>query len=99
MPLDGTYTWRETPAALLVAIELKGVNGAKADLFCASLFVKVAYGPYLVALDLLKPVDADRCKAAVKKGVLHVKVRVRSAAARVRWRPRPHPQAPHAAYP
>lgn len=99
MPLDGAYTWRETPAALLVAIELKGVSGAKADLFCASLFVKVAYGPYLVALDLLKPVDADRCKATVKKGVLHVKVRVRSAAASRALAAAPAPQAPHAAYP
>jgi hypothetical protein len=67
MPLAGQFTFRDTPAAVLLTIATKGVPSADIDVLVTSAHVRVSYKPYLLAIDLHADVDDDATEVTLDK--------------------------------
>jgi hypothetical protein len=74
MPLEGTYTWSETPNTVEIVIPLKGVSSKQLDVFLAETIVKVSYPPFLLDLNLLKSIEYNQGCANRKDGILYLEL-------------------------
>lgn len=70
MPITGEFTWEENADTIQVRVPLKGTNRHVVDVFVSDLLVKVNYSPYLLVLDLARPVDDIASKAVFAHGEL-----------------------------
>lgn len=74
MPLSPEYSFSQTDAAIELHVALKGTPKRKVDIYIADVFVKINFAPYLLQLDLLKPVSLEKPVARFdqRDGKLHV---------------------------
>eukprot|EP00750_Incisomonas_marina_P018518 INCI2991.1.p1 GENE.INCI2991.1~~INCI2991.1.p1 ORF type:complete len:749 (-),score=195.21 INCI2991.1:1721-3868(-) len=77
MPITGTFTWKQTPLYIHLAIPLKGTSPKDVDVYVSRLYVKVNFSPYLTEIDLLHPVyDESAAQAAVvRNGELCIRLK------------------------
>ncbi len=74
MPIEGAYTWSETPNTLEIVIPLRGVSSKKQHVFLAETIVKVSYPPFLLDLNLVKSIACNHGSAYRKDGTLYLEL-------------------------
>jgi dyslexia susceptibility 1 candidate gene 1 protein len=74
MPIQPHYVWQETETTLEVRVDIKGVTGAKAEVFATDALLKVNCPPYLLVLDLQHEVDDTHSSATLSTEGVHFKL-------------------------
>lgn len=74
MPLTAKYTWEESVNDVTIRIPLKGTQASDVGIFCADVFVRVSFRPYVLVLDLLHEVDEALSNALSERGVLTLRL-------------------------
>ena len=74
MPIDAEYTWNQTEESIEIQISLKGTPARQVDVYISDVLVKINFAPYLLQLDLCKPVLFDKSVARFdqRDGKLHL---------------------------
>ena len=78
MPLSPEYTWTQDERAVELHVALKGTPARKVDVYVSDLFVKLNFAPYLLQLDLLRPVAFDRAVVLADEGAVVLRERIAS---------------------
>ena len=74
MPIGAEYTWNQTEESIEIQISLKGTPARQVDVYISDVLVKINFAPYLLQLDLCKPVLFDKSVARFdqRDGKLHL---------------------------
>jgi dyslexia susceptibility 1 candidate gene 1 protein len=76
MPISAEFTWSQTEGAIDIQVSLKGTPARKVHVYISDVFVKVNFSPYLLQLDLNKPVAFEHSVARFdqRDGKLHLTI-------------------------
>lgn len=74
MPLTAKYTWDESVNDVTIRVPLKGTEISSVGIFCADLFVRISFKPYVLILDFVHEVDETLSNALSERGVLTLRL-------------------------
>uniref|UniRef100_A0A4W3GGK3 Dynein axonemal assembly factor 4 n=1 Tax=Callorhinchus milii TaxID=7868 RepID=A0A4W3GGK3_CALMI len=64
------HRWEQSESHVYIKVPLKGVNAAKADVFCTEEYLKVNFPPFLFEVVLFAPIDDTKSSAKIGNGVV-----------------------------
>lgn len=69
MPITPKYTWTETNTEVIIVLDIPAdqLSAKTVDVYATDVFVKVNCSPWLFMLDLVLPVNPDKCKSVVEQ--------------------------------
>jgi hypothetical protein len=73
--LEASYSFKQTDAAIMVDIPLKGASLKSVDIVATEVHVKISFERYLLHLDLNSAIDDEATVAKIKQGVLKIKLK------------------------